>query len=65
MLANMSIETIALGLFVLILIPRMLVGRTPQERELEETPRGRRSRRSSAGGDGSFRRPSQERARWR
>jgi hypothetical protein len=40
----MSIETIALGLFALILIPRMLQGRTPQERDSEEIPRWRRTR---------------------
>jgi hypothetical protein len=38
----MSDWTIALGLFVLILLPRMLQGRTPQERESEAVPRWRR-----------------------
>ncbi|HMD71149.1 MAG TPA: hypothetical protein VKF41_07380 [Bryobacteraceae bacterium] len=40
----MSTWTILLGLFVLILIPRMLQGRTPQEPQREAIPRWRRPR---------------------
>ncbi len=50
---------IALSLFLLILIPRIVQGRTPQERDSEENPRLRHARRSEFRADRPLRSPSQ------